>query len=138
MPSTAQNRLIPPETAFSPPTAPPTADRAANRGRLLSRLCRVPFGVAGRVGREEREAVPRHRRMTRSDAKQPTGPRRLLVNRGEAAQILGGMSVDLFDAEVRPHLREVTVGRRPLFPYADLERYVERRAVRTAGHRSAA
>lgn len=57
---------------------------------------------------------------------------RLTVSRVEAAAMLD-LSLDTFEAHVLPELRVVRVGRRVLVPVAELERWVERNAVRVPG-----
>ena len=52
---------------------------------------------------------------------------RLLVSKVEAAYRLS-ISLDTFERLVMPEVRVVRIGRRVLFPVAELERFVERRA----------
>lgn len=60
----------------------------------------------------------------------PTSRRtRLLVNRREAAEMLG-MSLDSFERHVQTSLRLVRVGRMRLVPVSELERYVDGHAAR--------
>jgi len=44
-----------------------------------------------------------------------------------------GVSVDMLERHVLPEIRVVPVGRRVLVPVAELERFVERNAVRVPG-----
>jgi excisionase family DNA binding protein len=63
-----------------------------------------------------------------------TSPPRLAFSVEEAAASIG-VSRDLFDAEVRPGLRVVRVGRRVLVPVRELERYLDRHAARVLEER---
>ena len=62
----------------------------------------------------------------------PSPRGRLTVSKAEAAAILG-VSVDLFEQHVLPEIRVVRLGRRVLVPLVELERFVERNAIRVPG-----
>lgn len=55
-------------------------------------------------------------------------PGRLLHTRAEACEILGGISMDHFEARIQPHLRIVRSGRLRLVPSSELERFVREQA----------
>lgn len=56
------------------------------------------------------------------------GPVKLALQRREAAAALG-VGVDTFDRHIRPHLRCVYVGDLRLWPVAEIERWLESRAM---------
>jgi excisionase family DNA binding protein len=73
---------------------------------------------------------------TPSDRRERTQPK-LALTRREAASLLS-VSVDYFDQHIRPELRVVRRGRRVLFPFAELELWLERNAARSLpGQRAA-
>jgi excisionase family DNA binding protein len=55
----------------------------------------------------------------------PYNPPRLAVSKAEAADQLG-VNVKSFERHIEPHLRSVRVGRRRLYPLAELNRWLER------------
>lgn len=57
---------------------------------------------------------------------------RVTLTREEAAASLG-ISVDLFEVHVQPHLRLVVLGRRKLVPIGELRKWAERAAERPLG-----
>ena len=140
MPFAARDRLRAPETRRIYPTAYPTDPvdglRRGSGGAIALDGCSAPERSAG----SRHPAMNRQRTAKNAPAarRDPRRLRSLLVSRAEAARLLGDMSLDLFDETVRPHLRVVTIGRRPMFVVADLEHFVERKAARPASHRRAA
>jgi hypothetical protein len=54
---------------------------------------------------------------------------RLALSKSEAAEALG-LSTDSFERHVQDELRCVYVGRRRLYPVGELQRWLERQAVR--------
>jgi hypothetical protein len=59
---------------------------------------------------------------------------RLALSKAEAAEALG-LSTDSFERHVQDELRCVYVGRRRLYPVGELQRWLERQAVRPAAVR---
>ena len=62
-------------------------------------------------------------RVASGVAKQPP-----LALRPEAAAAALGISRDMFDAEVAPHVRCVRLGRLKVFPVRELEKWLDRQA----------
>lgn len=62
---------------------------------------------------------------------------RLALSKAQAAEALGGISVDSFERHVMPHLRVVRIGEsrhaRVVIPVAELERYLEQNAALPVG-----
>ena len=88
------------------------------------------------IGRFRNPAACRvSERVSGGEGRTPSPRGQLTVSKAEAAQMLG-LSVDMFELHVGPEIRVVRVGRRVLVPVVELERWVERRAVRIAGARS--
>ena len=56
---------------------------------------------------------------------------RVALTREEAADALGGMSLDSFERHVQPHIRLLRLGRMRLVPLRELERFCDTHAEHT-------
>jgi hypothetical protein len=72
-------------------------------------------------------SVPRGDLEIRVVAVGPDGIPRLALNQEEAAAAVG-LSVNSFKEHVRPRVKRVDVGRRVLFPVAELQAWLDRNA----------